>query len=141
VPAYLIDRLFSTGLGILLFVLLWRRRDQVGRLQAALIVLVLAGLASGAAFLTGIPAEVAVEGLPGVGEHTIHEHHATALAALIASLATGVLAGVALARSRGPGVVSSSPWFAWLGMISLAALLILGWASNLGALIRHAEIR
>jgi hypothetical protein len=132
---------FATGIGIVLLLFAWRRREQTGRLQAALLVLVIAGLASGAAFLTGIPAEEAVEGLPGVEEHMVHEHHGPALAALVASVLTAVVAVVAYLRSRRPGVVLSSRWFALLGLASLVSIVLLGWASNLGGLIRHTEIR
>jgi multisubunit Na+/H+ antiporter MnhB subunit len=132
---------FATGIGVVLLVFAWRRREQAGRLQAALFVLVLAGLSSAAAFLTGIPAEEAVEGLPGVEEHMIHAHHAPALAALVVSLVIAALAVVAYVRSRRPGAALSRVWFAWLGLAGLVALVLLGWASNLGGLIRHTEIR
>jgi hypothetical protein len=132
---------FATLIAGLLLAFAWRRRDQVGRLQAALLVLVLAGLSSGAAFLTGIPAEEAVDGLPGVEEHMIHEHHAPALAALVVSVATAALAVVALVRSGRQSIALGSRWFVWLGIAALASLVLLGWASNLGGLIRHTEIR
>jgi hypothetical protein len=101
----------------------------------------LAGLGSGASFLTGIAAEEAVERMVGVEEERNHEHHAPALAALIISLATAglaILCYVILLR-RGPPLQGG-----WLGELLAASFIaagLLAWASNLGGVIHHPEIR
>jgi hypothetical protein len=114
------------------------RHDQP-RARSALWLLVALGLATLAVFLTGEPAEEAVEDLPGVAESLIELHEEAALAAtiavgLVATFALGVLAWF---RRR--------PLPRWPILVATAATLavsgMMAWTANLGGMIRHTEIR
>ena len=121
---------------LILGVALWRRNDGMGKLGLA----VLAGLSAitAAVFLTGEPAEEAVEGVVGVSESMIHPHEEAAEASLIATAIVGVLALGALAVYRRRTLPR------WVTGTALAAALVtsgmLGWTANLGGQIRHTEI-
>jgi hypothetical protein len=122
------------GLGLL--------RGTMALQRAGLAVLVLAGLAAGVAYLTGEPAEHALETLGAAGsrpESLIEAHEEAALAALIAA---GVLAlGAAAALWRlGRGTVGRG-WLAGLLTLALVASLALGGVATLGGRISHPEIR
>jgi hypothetical protein len=133
--------LVATGLSILLLLFARAKPKDPGRMQAALLILVVAGLGSGVAFLTGIAAEEAVAGMVGIQEERIHQHHAPALAASVISLATAGLAMICfvILRRRGPPLQGG--WFAGILAASLVAAGLLAWASNLGGVIHHPEIR
>ena len=115
-----------------------RRQPEVVR--AALLVLVVVGVASVVATRSGEGAEDAVENLPGVSERVIHEHEEAAEVANYAAIALALLAlGVLVWRRRHPDV----------GMAPTAAVLVgvalvfglMARAGNLGGEIRHTEIR
>jgi hypothetical protein len=112
------------------------KSDAVRR--TALVLFVGAGLAAGAAFLTGEPAEEVVEDLPGIQKSLIHDHEEAAEAALIAS---GLLAVVALGtllyeRKRTlPGLLVGAVLVGTMGVSGA-----MGWAAHLGGLIRHPEL-
>ena len=128
------------GLGFVLLVLLvatWRRSNDMAKLALFL----LAGLAAVTAvvFLTGEPAEEAIEHVAGISESLIHEHEEAAEAALGATVAAGTLALGLLAvfwRRQLPR---------WATVVSLLAVLAAGgfmaWTANLGGQIRHTEIQ
>jgi hypothetical protein len=80
------------ALGLFLWALI-RRNSEVAR--AGLAALVVIACITGLVFLTGEPAEEAVEKLAGVTEDSIHEHEELAEAALVATIALGTLALVA----------------------------------------------
>jgi hypothetical protein len=116
---------------------LWRRNVTVQR--TALVVLILAGLAAGLAFLTGEPAEHALENMAGRPEALIESHEE---AALLATFATAVLAFLsaaslwllrrgALGRGWGLGTMA----------LAICVSLALAWVANLGGQISHPEIR
>ena len=113
------------------------RRDSAG---GKLGLFALTGLAvvTGLVFLTGEPAEEAVEDLAGVSEAMIHPHEEAAEAALIATLIVGAGALVALVIYR------RRPLPRWAMGGALAASLVvsalLGWTANLGGQIRHTEL-
>jgi len=107
---------------------------------AGLAALVLAGLAAGAAFLTGEGAEEIVEGtMQGAGAY-ISRHESVAIAALVAAAITGALSLVILIRDR-KGHRVTRP----LVVVSLVAALgttgLMAWVANLGGQIGHPEIR
>jgi hypothetical protein len=117
-----------------------RRSEDL--LRAALGVLVLAALATGAAYLSGEPAEELVEHQAGVGEAFVERHEALAAAATVAA---GLLGGLALAvlavgwvgrRHRVPRPLAA---FTFAGALGVAVLL--GYTAHVGGQIRHAEIR
>ena len=121
---------------LILGVATWRRNDGMGKLGLAVMV----GLAAVTAvvFLSGEPAEEAIEGIAGVSEAMIHPHEEAAEASLIATLITGVLALSALGiyrRRALPRWVTGAAFTA-----ALVASSMLGWTANLGGQIRHTEI-
>lgn len=133
--------LIASTFGVLLLLFAWAKRAERGRLESALLVLMLAGLGSGAAFLTGIAAEGAAKGMAGIDEAMIHQHHAPALAALILSLSTGALSAVCYVVSKRREQRLSGRWFAGVLVAAIVAAGLLAWTSNLGGIIHHPEIR
>lgn len=107
--------------------------------RSALVVLILAGMAAGVAYLTGEPAEHALEGLAGRSEALIEAHEEAALAAL---LGTGVLAFMSAASlwrlRRLPFGPASG---ATVLTLAVGVAVTLAWVANLGGRISHPEIR
>lgn len=89
--------------------------------QVALSVLVLAGLAAGAAYLTGEGAEEVIESTLGAGKPFLERHEETAVSGLVA-------AGIAGAPALNL-------------VIAFGATGTLAWVANLGGQIGHPEIR
>ena len=121
---------------LILGVAAWRRNDGMGRLGLA--VMVGLSLVTAVVFLSGEPAEEAIERVAGVSEAMIHPHEEAAEAALIATGIAGVLALMALSAYRRRALPR------WLTGAAFTAALVsttmLGWAANLGGQIRHTEI-
>lgn len=131
--------ILGTYFGIALLVLaLMRRSDELNRV--ALGVFVVAALFTIPVYLTGQPAEHAIEGAPGLSEAVIGPHENAAKIALIASEALGILAlgGLLFFRRR-------EPLPHWLPQTSLALSLLvgvwLGYTGLLGGQVRHTEVR
>jgi hypothetical protein len=131
----------ASAIGVLLLVVAHLRRTDRGMLDAALIVLVVAGLGAVAAFLTGDPAEHRVRGIPGVDEASIEEHHSIAWIASAVSVATAIGAVWTWARTRRVAGPPSRRWMAVLFLLAVASAALLAWTSNVGGVIRHTEIR
>ena len=121
---------------VILAVALWRNSNEMARLGLVFSV----GLAAiaGVVFLTGEPAEEAVEHLAGISERAIHAHEEAAEAALIATSLAGIVSLLGLAifwRRTLPR---------WMTGATLAVVLVAGavtgWVANLGGQIRHTEI-
>jgi hypothetical protein len=121
----------------LLGVGLWR--SSVTLQRTGLVVLILAGLATGLAYLTGESAEHALESMAGRPESLIEPHEEAALAA---SIVTGLLTCLAaatlwlmprgkLGRSWGWGTMT----------LAVGVSLALAWVATLGGRISHPEIR
>jgi len=92
------------------------------------------------AYLSGEPAEEWIRGLSGVSETTVEEHEEAALPALIAMLALGAVALAGLVRLR--HAASWSRGYGWFVLVlALIAGGLIGRTANLGAHIRHPEIR
>ena len=92
-----------------------------------------------AVFLTGEPAEEAVEGLAGVSETLVERHEEAALTATIVLAVFGAVSLGALLRFRRRAL----PRLAMVALLA-AALVPAGamaWTANLGGQIRHSEIR
>lgn len=125
------------GLGLLGFGL-WRK--SMDNQKAALGVLVLAALLAVPVFLTGEPAEDAVENLPGVSRPIIEAHEAAATWAFVGAGLVGVSALVGLIVFRRGKLVP-----VWFGGGILGTSLIVGglmaWTANLGGQVRHSEVR
>ncbi len=116
---------------------LWRGNITLQR--TALVVLVLAGLAAGLAYLTGESAEHALENLAGRPESLIEGHEE---AALVAAIGTGVLACLAVAALWMMRRGRFGPTWGWTTMaLAIGVSLALAWAATLGGRISHPEIR
>jgi hypothetical protein len=117
--------------------LLKRSRELM---RTALGAAVIVALLSYPVFLTGGRAEDQVGDLPWATERLIENHEEQAEIALVAMLATGVLAAAALWLSRGGRPV---PKIASGGVVAALALSagLCGWAALSGGVIRHDEIR
>lgn len=129
--------LIGMAFALLIFgVAAWRRNDGMGRL--GLVVMVGLAAVTVAVFLTGEPAEEAVEGVAGVSEAMIHPHEEAAEASLIVTGIAGALALVALGAYRRRALPR------WVSVTAFTAALVtstmLGWTANLGGQIRHTEI-
>lgn len=125
--------------GLALFVLgLWRKNESLKRV--ALGVFLVAALLAVPAYLTGEPAEDAVEKLPGVSKPITERHEDAAAVAFTAIVVLGVAALGGLIRYRGGRSVA--PWFAALVLVAtLATSGLMAWTASLGGQVRHTEIR
>lgn len=107
--------------------------------KASLGLLVVAGLSAIAVYLTGEPAEEVVEGLAGVSHDAIEAHEKWGWYALVAGIATGVVAfGTLLAgwmRARGRRAVVLTL------VLALLSSGLIGYTANLGGKISHPELR
>ena len=121
---------------LILAVAMWRRDSAGGKL--GLSVLVGLAMITGLVFLTGEPAEEAVEDVAGVSERMIHPHEEAAEVALIATLVVGGAALVALVALRRKPLPRWAMGSALVAVVVVSGLL--GWTANLGGQIRHAEI-
>lgn len=114
-----------------------RRDDRLIRVCLGMFA-VLAAVAL-ATFLTGEPAEEAVEGLAGVSESIVEQHEEAALLATIALGFLGLLSVAVLLRFRTGALPRQA------ALLLLAAALVpagmMAWTANLGGQIRHSEIR
>jgi len=107
--------------------------------KAALGALVLVALFAVPTYLTGEPAEEVIEHFPGFSEAYVETHSSLARIALIASLATGILALGGLIFFRMRTVSSKTILLILLG--NLATFGLLAYTAHLGGQIRHVEIR
>lgn len=114
-----------------------RRDDRLIRVCLGMFA-VLAAVAL-ATFLTGEPAEEAVEGLAGVSESLVEQHEGAARLATIALGFLGLLSVAVLLRFRTRALPRQ------VALLLLAAALVpagmMAWTANLGGQIRHSEIR
>ncbi len=122
-------------LGLFLWALV-RRNSEVAR--AAFAGLILVACVTGVVFLTGEPAEEAVEKLAGVTEDSIHEHEELAEAALVATLTLGVLALFAFVGYLKREIPRLAMAVAFTMTLIVSGLM--GVTANLGGQIRHTEI-
>jgi hypothetical protein len=126
--------IFST----LIFVYaLFRKNESVKNVGLA--GFVLSALVAIPVFLTGEPAEEAVEHLPGVLESLIHDHEEAAELAIWFVEATGALAllGLLFRKMR----FFSGPLFSiLLVLVSLAASFSIGYTGYIGGQVRHPEV-
>lgn len=123
---------------ILLAYGLWRGQEQVQK--ASLGLLAVAGLGIIAVYLTGEPAEEVVEGMAGVSHDAIEAHEEFGWYALIAGIATGVVAlGTLLYGLLRRRLVC------WTVVCTLVLALvstgIIGYTANLGGKVHHPELR
>lgn len=114
---------------------LFLHKQEAARIGFGL--LVIAGLAAIAVYLTGESAEEVVEHLPGISEAVIERHEEAAVFGLFGAAALGVLSLTGLVVYR-KGIPQ------WLITTTFVAALvvsgILVWTANLGGQINHPEI-
>lgn len=124
------------GLALLAWAL-FKRSEELKRVSLG--VLVIVALFAIPAYLTGEPAEEAIEHLPGVNEDAIEEHEEAAKFAFAGDLVLGAVALGGLLVFRG-----SKPAPAWLHILVLVlAVLVFAMmvrTANLGGHIRHPEL-
>lgn len=121
---------------LVLLLAFWKRSSEMGRLALGMLVVI--GFVSAFVFLTGEPAEEAVENLAGVSESAIHLHEDAATVALVLSGVLGLLSVGFLwwyQRREIPRVVLGTALIAVLALTGT-----MGWTANLGGRIRHTEI-
>jgi uncharacterized membrane protein len=115
-------------------------RNSVQLKQAGLWLCLAAAVGAVPAYLAGEPAEDVVLNVAGIEEERIEAHEEMALIALIGTgiLGAASLAGLYLSRKSG-----APPDMLVIGclVLSLVALVILGWTAHLGGQIHHPEIR
>jgi hypothetical protein len=122
---------------LLLFAIAFARRDSsLARLTLVLSVALAA--ASAGVFLTGEPAEEAVEHLAGAAENAVEPHED---AALIATVAFGLFGAAALVALVGFRRRPMPRWVAGSALIGILVVSgLMGWTANLGGRIRHTEM-
>lgn len=122
---------------LLLGVALWRGSDELAKVSLGFLALL--GAASVLVFLTGEPAQDAVERLPGFSDALAERHED---AALVATIVTGTIGALALASLF---AFRRRPLPRWLTTLALLCALgstgLMGYVANLGGQIRHTEIR
>lgn len=126
--------LVGLGFGFLLLCYALLRGEKDTR-NAGLLVIIAAGLIAVPTFLTGDPAEDVVRGIAGISRESIHHHERIAQLALISSLAAALAAAAEWFTS------SRKSWMIWVVLlVTLASLIFMGYAANLGGQIRHSEL-
>jgi hypothetical protein len=109
-------------------------------MRFALQFIILIGILTVPAYLTGEPAEEMIEHLPGVSEALINRHEGAAVYALILTEASALLACLSLwLRHRGSKQFNRTVGLLFL--ISLINIAAISWTANLGGQIRHPEVR
>lgn len=127
----------AIGLLILLAGIAWRRADVT---RTAMAVFVVAGLVAIPTYLSGEPAEEAVERAAGAVEPWVEPHEEAALTSLVLVEALAVLAlGALWVHRRKPTV--PQPLVVATAVLALVTAGSLAWTANLGGQIRHTEIR
>ena len=128
----------GAAFGVLLLAFaMYRKSSELAKVGLGFFALL--GAVSVLVFLTGEPAEGAVEKLPDFSKSIAEQHEEIALAATIAMGALGVLTLAALWRYRKlelPRGVAGAALFLALGVTGVMA-----YTANLGGQIRHTEIR
>lgn len=122
--------------GLLLLALL-RRSDDLR--HAGLEVLVLVGLFTLPAYLTGVGGQRDVANRPDVLIAAVRAHHDAALLGGLSMLLTALLAWVGLWQTRRNGRPAASV-FGGVVLLTILTVALMGRAANLGGLIRHPEV-
>lgn len=124
-------------IGLLLLVAaIVRHSDELAKATFSIFVLV--GAASVVVFLTGEPAEEAVEHVAGISESLIGRHEDAARVATIGMGVAGALALLSMLKFWGKGLPRAVVRGGFV--VALVTTALMGYAANLGGLIRHTEI-
>lgn len=123
----------------MIFLVYALKNKNAGLQKFSLIILLLTALTVVPVFLSGEPAEEAVEHLPSVSESIVEEHEDAAKASLILTLVCGGAALLGLVSPLKPGFqkISTPLIFITCGI----AIASLSYTANLGGKIRHPEIQ
>ncbi|MBI5386513.1 MAG: hypothetical protein HZA90_17730 [Verrucomicrobia bacterium] len=126
-------------LGLLLLLLGLARGSEEWK-RAGLALFIVAAVFVIPTYLTGAPAEQAVQGLPGIDGKVNAKHEEVAQLASSAALVLGGLSVSALLLFRRSGPMPN--WFAAILLaVALTAAALMAWTANLGGEVRHTEIR
>lgn len=113
-------------------------RKNTSVIEAALVAIVLTGVLTIPAFLTGEAAEEVLEQVSPADRKFIHPHEEAGEVALWVTLAAGVAAATTLLLNRRKNIPYLVYGVLLLSVVSLGALIRTG---NLGGHVRHSEIR
>jgi uncharacterized membrane protein len=121
----------------LLGVALMRKSSELGKVALGAVVVL--AVISVIVYLTGEPAEDAIENVPGFSKAVTERHEEFAL---IATIVVGVIGAIALALLRilRRQDISQSV-IAWSFALSIAGSAMMGYTAMLGGQVRHTEIR
>lgn len=122
---------------LLLGVALVRRSDELAKVSFALLALL--GVTSIVVFLTGEPAEEAIEDLAGFSHAIVERHEQAALLATIAMSFLGAVSVVLLLALLKRAVPRTYTVAVLVAAISTTA--VMGWTGYLGGQVRHSEVR
>src|SRR5688572_9341892 len=129
----------GTVVALGLFILGMARRNEHLK-HAALEVFFLIALATLPVYLTGVAAQLQIQGRPDVSRAAIAAHHDAALLAFILMMITGFLAWLALWQFRRHGRSARSAMGGVL-LLAVLTLAVMAPAASVGGEIRHPEIR
>jgi len=132
--------IIGSFVGVPLVALALWKRQELGALRAAALVLAIAAVGAGVANSTGEGAEERIEDSGWASERLIHEHEERADVATPIAVLTGVAAVAALIWSERKKAVNPAIVGA-LGLLSLASAGSMAWVGAAGGVIRHDEIR
>ncbi|HKN64773.1 MAG TPA: hypothetical protein VJW73_00765 [Gemmatimonadaceae bacterium] len=122
---------------LLLAVALLRRSSELAKISLAFLALI--GAMSVVVFLTGDPAQDALEKLPGFSERLADRHED---AALVATVVTGVIGALALGAMIVYRQRAVPRWLTMLVLVcAVGASAMMGYTAYLGGQIRHTELR
>ena len=125
------------GVGLLLLALI-RRNDHL--LRASFEILFIVALATLPAYLTGVAAGTAIEGMEGVSAEAIEAHETAALFGFVWMQITGFFAWLALWQSRR---LTKPPPRTTVGVVLVLGVLtlaVMARAATIGGEIRHPEV-
>jgi len=108
--------------------------------KAALAVFIVAALAAIPVYLSGEPASVMIEKVPGVVEAGIDRHETAAKVALAGVEILGLMALGSLILSQRTRSLSKAIVLAVL-FVGIGVTGLMAWTANLGGQIHHPEIR
>lgn len=122
---------------LLLAVALLRRSSELAKISLAFLAFV--GAASVLVFVTGEPAQEALEKLPGFSERLVDRHEDMAL---VATIVTGTIGALALATMILYRRRTVPRWLSMLVLVcAVGSSAFMGYTAYLGGQIRHPELR
>ncbi len=129
--------ILGTVFGLVFFVVGQVCKEEV-LIRMSLGVFVLAGVAAGAAYMTGEPAEEMVKQLAGISEDAVASHENAAFYALISAIVLGLFALGSLVFYKGH---LPRPLVVTVMVLALAVCGMMGWTARWGGQIHHPELR